>query len=60
LDFLKQDKLGSNNLHALDELKQSIRETVESIEVSELKLVSNNLFKGLELFLRIEKRLLSV
>jgi hypothetical protein len=30
------------------ELKQSIRETISSIEVNELKLVSNNIFKRLE------------
>jgi hypothetical protein len=35
----------SNNPHTLVELKQSIRETISSIEVGELKLVSNNIFK---------------
>jgi hypothetical protein len=43
-----KDKVNSNNPHTLDELKQSIRETITSIEVSELKLVSNNLFKRIE------------
>jgi predicted transcriptional regulator len=42
----------SNNPHTLDELKQNIRETISSIEVSELKLMSNNLFKRLEVCLR--------
>jgi hypothetical protein len=37
----------SSNPHTLDELKQSIRETVTSIEVSEFKLLGNNTFKGL-------------
>jgi hypothetical protein len=37
-------------------LKQSIRETISSIEVSELKLVPNNLFKRLEAYLRAEER----
>jgi hypothetical protein len=38
----------SNNPHTLDELKQSIQEKITSIKVSELKPVSNNLFKRLE------------
>jgi hypothetical protein len=36
-----KDKVYSNNPHTLVELKQSIRETISSIEVSELKLESN-------------------
>jgi hypothetical protein len=43
-----KDKVYSNNPHTLVELQQSIRETISSIEVSELKLVSNNTFQGLE------------
>jgi hypothetical protein len=34
-----KDKVYSNNPHTLAELKQSIRETISSIEVNELKLV---------------------
>jgi inhibitor of nuclear factor kappa-B kinase subunit alpha len=51
-----KDKVYSNNPHTLVKLKQSIRETISSIEVSELKLVSNNIFKRLEAFLRAEGR----
>jgi inhibitor of nuclear factor kappa-B kinase subunit alpha len=51
-----RDKMYSNNTHSLVELKQSIRETISSIEVSELKLVSNNIFKRLEACLRAEER----
>jgi hypothetical protein len=43
-----KDKVYSNNPHTLVELKQSIRETISSIEVSDLKLVSNNIFKRLQ------------
>jgi hypothetical protein len=35
----QKDKVYSNNPHTLVELKQNIRETILSIEVSELKLV---------------------
>jgi hypothetical protein len=42
-----KDKVYSNNPHILVELRQSICETILSIEVSELKLVSNNIFKRL-------------
>jgi hypothetical protein len=55
-DFYLQGNLKtkgySNNPHTLVELKQNIRETISSIEVSELKLVSNNIFKRLEVCLR--------
>jgi inhibitor of nuclear factor kappa-B kinase subunit alpha len=51
-----KDKAYSNNPHTLVELKQSIRETISSIEVSEPKLVSNNIFKRLEACLRAEGR----
>jgi inhibitor of nuclear factor kappa-B kinase subunit alpha len=51
-----KDKVYSNNSHTLIELKQSIQETISSIEVSELKLVSKNLFKRLEACLRAEGR----
>jgi hypothetical protein len=43
-----KDKVYSNNPQTLVKLKQSIRETILSIEVSELKLVSNNIYKRLE------------
>jgi hypothetical protein len=49
-----KDKVYSNNPHTLVELKQSIRETISSLEVSEPKLVSNNIFKRLEACLRAE------
>jgi inhibitor of nuclear factor kappa-B kinase subunit alpha len=51
-----KDKVYSNNTHKLVELKQSICETISSIEVNELKLVSNNIFKRLEACLRAEGR----
>jgi inhibitor of nuclear factor kappa-B kinase subunit alpha len=51
-----KDKVYSSNPHTLDELKQSIHETITSVKVNELKLVSNNLFKRLELCLRAEGR----
>jgi hypothetical protein len=51
-----KDKVYSNNPHTLVELKQSIRETISSIEISELKLASNNTFKRLEACLRAEGR----
>jgi hypothetical protein len=51
-----KDKVYSNNPHTLEKLKQKIHETVASIEVNELKLVSNNLFKRLEVCLRAEGR----
>jgi hypothetical protein len=52
-----KDRVYSNNPHTLVELKQSIRETISHIEVSELKLVSNNIFKRLEACLRAQGRL---
>jgi inhibitor of nuclear factor kappa-B kinase subunit alpha len=51
-----KDKVYSNNPHTLVEHKQSIRETISSIEVSELKLVSNNIFKRLEACVGAEGR----
>jgi inhibitor of nuclear factor kappa-B kinase subunit alpha len=51
-----KDKVYSSNPYTLVERKQSIRETISSIEVSELKLVSNNVFKRLEACLRAEVR----
>jgi hypothetical protein len=51
-----KDKVYSNNSHALDELKQSIRETITFVEVGELELVSNNLLKRLEACSRSEGR----
>jgi hypothetical protein len=51
-----KDKMYWNNPHTLVELKQSIRETISSIKVNELKLVSNNIFKRLEAILRAEGR----
>jgi hypothetical protein len=35
-----RDEVYSNNSHTLDELKQIIRETITSLEISELKVVS--------------------
>jgi hypothetical protein len=51
-----KDKVYSNNPHTLVELKQSIHERISSVRVSEPKLVSNNIFKRLEVFLRAEGR----
>jgi hypothetical protein len=51
-----KDKVYSNNPHTLVEHKQRIRETISSIEVSELTLVSNNIFKRLKACLRAEGR----
>jgi hypothetical protein len=51
-----KDKVYSNNPHTMVKLKQSIRETISSIEVSALKVVSNNIFKRLEACLRAEGR----
>jgi inhibitor of nuclear factor kappa-B kinase subunit alpha len=51
-----KDKVYSNKPHTLVELKQSIRETISSIKVSEMKLVSNNICKSLEACLRAEGR----
>jgi len=39
------DKVYSNNPRTMDEVKYSIPDTITCIEVSELKLVSNNLLK---------------
>jgi hypothetical protein len=44
------------SINVLNELKQSIRETTSSIEVSELKLVSYNILKRLKACLRAEGR----
>jgi hypothetical protein len=49
-----KDKAFSINPYTLVELKQRIRETISSIEVSELKLVSANIFMRLEACLRAE------
>jgi hypothetical protein len=51
-----KDKVYSNNPHTLVERKQNIRETISSIEVRELKLVSNNILKRHEACLRVEGR----
>jgi inhibitor of nuclear factor kappa-B kinase subunit alpha len=51
-----KDNVYSNNPHTFVEIKQSIRETISSIEVSELKLVSNNIFKRHEACLRADGR----
>jgi hypothetical protein len=51
-----KDKVYLNNPHTLVELKQSIREIISSIQVCELELVSNNIFKRLEVSLRAEGR----
>jgi hypothetical protein len=39
----------------MDEFKRSTHETITCVTVNELKLVSNNLFKRLELHLRAEE-----
>jgi hypothetical protein len=49
-----KDKVYLNNPHTLVELKQSIQETITSIETSELKLVSNSLFKRLKACFRAD------
>jgi hypothetical protein len=54
-DTLKNEAY-SNNLHTLVELKHNISETVVYIRVSELKLVSNNLFRRLQVSSRAEER----
>jgi hypothetical protein len=51
-----KDIVYSNNPHTLVELMQSVRDTVSSVEVRELRLLSNNIFKGLEACLRAEGR----
>jgi hypothetical protein len=38
----------SNNPHTLDKLEHNIWETITYIKIGDLKLVSINLFKGLE------------
>jgi predicted transcriptional regulator len=50
----------SNNPHTLDELKHSICKTITSVEVSELKLVSNNILKRPEVCLRAKGGILSI
>jgi hypothetical protein len=50
-----KDKVYSSNPHTLVELKQSIRETISCIEVSELKLVSCSILKRLEACLRADR-----
>jgi hypothetical protein len=50
----------SNNPNILDKLKQSTYETITCVEVSELELVSNNLFKRLELCLRAGGDILNI
>jgi hypothetical protein len=48
----RKNKVYSNTPHTLDELQHNICDTVTSVEVIELKLVSNNLFKRFEICLR--------
>jgi hypothetical protein len=43
----RQSLAYSNNPHTLDELKERFREIFTSIEVTEVKLVSNKFFKRL-------------
>jgi hypothetical protein len=50
-----ENKVYSNTPNTMDELKH-ICETITSVEVSELKLVSNNLFQRLEVSLNAEGR----
>jgi hypothetical protein len=49
-----KDEVYSNSLCTFAEVKHDVFETVTSTEVSELKLVSNNLFKRGEVCLRAE------
>jgi hypothetical protein len=49
-----QKKKYSSNVHTLDKFKGIIHETIISITVSELTLVSNNLLKRFEACLRAE------
>jgi hypothetical protein len=42
-----KNKVYPNNPHTLDELKHNICETGASVEITELKLVSNNPLKRL-------------
>jgi hypothetical protein len=51
-----KDEVYSNSSHTLDEFKQSIFETITSVEVSELKFVSKNLSKKPEACLRAAER----
>jgi inhibitor of nuclear factor kappa-B kinase subunit alpha len=51
-----KDKVYSNNPYTLVELKQRIRETSSSIQISEMNLASNNILKRLEACLRAEGR----
>jgi hypothetical protein len=56
----RKNKVYSNNAHTLDELQHNICDTVTSVEVIELKLVPNNLFKRFEFCLRRDGRLLNI
>jgi hypothetical protein len=47
-------KQHSINPHTVDELKQSIRETIIPVKVIELKILSNRLLNRLEVCLRAE------
>jgi hypothetical protein len=52
--FREQGTVYSNNPHTLGELKQRILGTITPVNVIDLKLVSSNLFKRLEISLRAE------
>jgi hypothetical protein len=54
-----EDKMCSNNLHTLDELKY-ICETVTVIRVSEIKVILESLFKRPEICLRAGGRHLTI
>jgi hypothetical protein len=54
-----EDKMYSNNLHTLDKFKY-ICETVTVIKVSEIKVMSESLFKRSEVCLRADRRHLSI
>jgi hypothetical protein len=51
-----KNKEYSNNPDTLDELQHNIYETITPIEVSELKVMSNNLFMRFEVCLNAERR----
>jgi hypothetical protein len=53
-------KVYSHNSYTFDELYHSICETVTSVKVSKLELVSNNLVRRLEAVLRAEESTLSI
>jgi hypothetical protein len=51
----KKNEVYLNNPHTLDELKHGVCETTISVEVSDLMLVSNNIFMRTEVCIRAER-----